>query len=635
MENSRNETSEDPEKQNIEIEGIKVEEKQDVPKRIKEQKQDKNNFFNNIFSKMREMFNSKIKRWTWQDWGAILITLAVFIMSINLASSFVHIPSPVFGGDYYRDAGFVRNIVEGNPFWSDGFYVNEIQYYPYAIFVIQAGIVKLTGMSVDSVFLYFPLLTILLGGLIWYQLGIRFFKDKSLALVNLAAFFALTFFYGLKSADFGLFVFVPLFLLLWLAYEQTNKKKFAITSGIVLGVTSWIHGGRFLTLFSTILVYLVLKLIWVLIKEKEDKIKLIKSYIKKYWVIFFLGAGLSLFFFLPLVIKYNFHSLNNVTLWGDTKLSLLGIGWIFLILKGMFFNFSNVPLTIASLISTAGIVFMLIKKKVFEQKWILLIFFANIIAMEHHLITKPLINYWFNPGKLVLIPYIIPFFFTQGTKMIYLFLKKQVPKRIFVLAIIILLLVPTFVLSFKGHEESQWIQYGKQVNPYVEKLENMATWITANVDKQETILSNDESGFMLAVLSGRKVMLTRRTHASYFVDIDERIADAMVAMESKDQKKSRNILDKYNVKFFYVDQNILKTPMRVRTDLEPYLKKNNITYMLIHDRYDIALPLESANTMDLLLISPPNISQEFMQLWEVKYQATLGNQVVGTLYQLK
>jgi hypothetical protein len=174
-----------------------------------------------------------------------------------------------------------------------------------------------------------------------------------------------------------------------------------------------------------------------------------------------------------------------------------------------------------------------------------------------------------------------------------------------------------------------------QKSQYTEELHGLSNWITYNIRKNETILSNDESGFMLAVLSGRKVMLTRRTHASYYVDIDKRIAEAAVAMYGNNTEKSLDILKKYNVKYLYIDEHLLNYPMRTRPEFSDYLEENNINFSLVYDRYDIAVPPERANMLNLLIIPPQKINPEFVELFEPVYQTTVNGQVASILYRLK
>ena len=191
-----------------------------------------------------------------------------------------------------------------------------------------------------------------------------------------------------------------------------------------------------------------------------------------------------------------------------------------------------------------------------------------------------------------------------------------------------------FSARFNEFKGSQWVQVGMQDSPYIDSLYTLADYIEANVAPDETILSNDESGFMLAVLSGRKVMLTRRTHASYYIDIDQRIADASVAMYGSDLEKSKQILKKYNTKYLYLDQNLIQYPMRTNPSFAQYLTDNGVKFTPVHDRYDIALTPDEATLMDILIIEPQNMTN-FISLFEPVYTASVQGQPIAQLLKLK
>lgn len=576
----------------------------------------------------------KLKSLSWQEWALIAIVAVAFFIFLSHISQYQQVPSPVFGGDYYRDRGFVKNIVEGNPVWSDGFYVNEFQYYPYFMVAIEAGIVKLTGASINDIFLLFPLVTLILGSITWYLLGNTLFKNKTAALITAVSFITLVYDTGPKSSSFAAFLLIPLFLYLWLKYELTDRTKYAIWAGAALGITALTQGSRFLTALSLIGIYIAITFLIDLYKNKR-RLKIVKKYIKKYYALFLVALIISMIFFLPLILKYQMHQVNKVTEWGDAKLSSLNLPWVLKTFGKVFFNTSNIFLFIISIISLLGLALTILSKNNKRLRWLLIVFISNMIAIQHHFITKPLLDTSFLPQKLVYITVLSPFFFTLGIFFIWKKSSKKIGKKAFAALVIILLLTPVFVMRYNDKKESKWDQYGMEKSAYTESLYDLADWITANVGKDEAILSNDESGFMLAVLSGRKVMLTRRTHASYYIDIDKRIAEAAVAMYGNDINQSKDILDKYNVEYLYIDEHFIKYPMRTRPEFSSYLKENNITFEKVHDRYDIAIPVERANTLDLLIIPPQEVSESFMGLWAPVYEVRVGESTIGVLHKRK
>ena len=579
------------------------------------------------------------KNLSWEEYALILgIFLALIIYAAHIAQ-YKQIPSPIFGGDLYRDRGFVKNIVAGNPIWSDGFYANEIQYYPYLIFAVEAGFSKITGASVDGTFLYFPLLVILLAGIIWYLLGIRMFRSKKWAALTGLAFLGMTFFYFPKSAGVALFVTVPLFLYFWLKYEQEGSNKDGIYAGVMLGITALTWGGAFAGIALTCALVVSYYFIRDTISSYKDHgIKAIPhtilKFIKKYYLMIIIAFVISMIFFLPLILKYQLHEYNLVTKWGDAKIDLLGPSWIFTNLKYIFFDTTNITTFLTTIVALAGFIVIAVSKKTKETEFILAVFLSNIIILEHHLITRPLLNWWFLPAKMVYFTYMEPLFFVLGIIALYSLIKNSTARKtILIVAVVICTLA--FVNKYDSTLADTWDQAGRGDPSYTNALYNLGSFLENSMQKNETVLSNDESGFMLAIVSGRKVMLTRRTHASYYVDIDQRIADASVAMYGHDINKTIEILSKYNVKYFYVDQQLFQYPMRVRPELKEYLQQNAINFSEVYDRYDIAVTPENANMQNLLIIPPQNITTEFTSLWTPVYTVSVGGQPVGEVYALK
>ncbi|MBN2142558.1 hypothetical protein JW711_04475, partial [Candidatus Woesearchaeota archaeon] len=367
--------------------------------------------------------------------------------------------------------------------------------------------------------------------------------------------------------------------------------------------------------------------------DKKPILPLIVKYFKKYIWIVLIPLIFAAIYFLPFQMIYGMEIVNNVPQWGDTKIEDLGIGALFDVIRNIFFNFSNPIYGIVGLVSLVGLLGMIFTKKTKSTFFMLSIFAAMIILLEHHLITRPLLDWYFWPYKLTYFSPMIILTFVFGIITLLQFIPKKY--RVYLFATSILLLALVFYVRFGSFASSQWEQVGRGDNSHITALYGLGHFIQNTVSPEETILSNDESGFMLAVLSGRKVMLTRRTHASYFVDIDQRIADAAVAMYGNDTGKTLEILRKYKVKYFYLDSYLLQYPYRVRPDLASYLEENSINFTRVHDRYDIAMPIDKATLQDLLIIPAQPLSPQFSSLWEQIYPVMYNGQQISSLMKLK
>lgn len=598
------------------------------PKKNNDSKKDTSKNDNSRFKKfLRDM--------TWEDYLFIALTIIIATLFTVYTSQYKTIPSPVFGGDVFRDRGFVKNIAEGNPIWSDGFYLDEIQYYGYVLPALEAVFVKITGLGVDTVFLYSTIIFLILGMISWYVLGKEFFNNKRYALlVSVASLIFNS--YNLKFHYAALSIFLPLFLYFWLKYELKGKIVNGILTGLLIGLACLVYGGLLIQLSTIFFGYIVISFLFEL---KHKKMKnfgmIILGYVKRYYLATIVFIAVMLTYFLPLMIRYGMKIVNDVPHWGDIAPRALNLGWFFGILKGLFFNYANVTLLIITLVCLLGVIGLIFSKKTVQKSMLLYALIINLLLIIHHWITVPLLGAYFWPSKMLIIPAFMPLFFVVGLKFISGLSSGSIDKKHAAFWVALVILLSAFVINFYAMKNSQWEQYGMQESPYVDSLYALADYMHSNIKNDEAILSNDETGFMLAVLSGKKVMLTRRTHASYYVDIDKRIADASVVMYGRDVNLSRQILDKYSVKYFYMDANIFQNAMRARLEFKQYLSDNGVEFVEMIDRYDIAVPPDKAVLMPMIIISPQNFTEEFMSLWELDYNVIVQGQVVGQLYKLK
>jgi hypothetical protein len=591
---------------------------------------------------MRDKFKGWVKNLTWENYALIGIILVFCIIFGIYASSYKYVPSPVFGGDHYRDRGFVKNIAEGQPFWSDAFYLDELQYYGYLIPAIEGYFIKIFNTNVDKTFLYFPIFFFIIACISWYALGNQFFKDKKLGLLTVLAFISLMYGFGPKLGSVAIIINIPLILFFWLRYESDYKIWDGILAGIFLGLVVIIYGGIFVGMVASVAFSILILFLVDVFKDKKKFWHTVWLYIKRYYIMFIPVIIFALIYFAPLYFRYGLHIVNNVPYWGDAKASTLGFKWLFAILKNLFLDYSNLAFLMLSLISLAGIVGLSITKISREKTLFLALFFGNLIITHHYLLTEPILGKSFWPVKLIIYTYLMPIVFVYGAKMIAHYVSKPLTKKIdpeisknVILGLIVAILLVAFIVKFNGQINSQWETYGREENDYTKALYNLAEYIDQNVKADEVILSNDESGFMLATLSGRKVMLTRRTHASYYVDIDKRIADAAVAMYGNNLTKTKEILQEYNVKYLYFDSQMMQYTLRTDLKYKDYLKSFDVGFDEAYDRYDIAVLPKDATMFQMILIPPQNISSEFLGLWEPVHNVIVQNQAVGQLARLR
>lgn len=547
----------------------------------------------------------------------VLLLIVYLIVQFSLMASLKSLNGPVYGGDVYRDRGFVESVVQGFMPWEDGYYLGELQYYPWLYFAVLGFLAKFLSFNIDNLMIFFPLITTSLMLFIHYKIAdLLFKKDWYVKFLYLFFIVSSLVFIGSKGTRVGEYVFLPASIYFFLKYELKNPQiKNLLYSGVFLGLTSLVHGSKFLIGLAFFAVYLLVDYFSNL---KKNGLKGVWIYIKKYYSLFVSAILVSLVYFLPLIFRYGGSRPNPVMQYGDTYITHLGFGWLFGSLKNFFFNFSSFVNIIISLFVIIGFVLLIMNFKKKESKILLSFFFTNLIILQHHQITKPLFDFWVFVPKLNYFIFFKPIFFAFGIIGVSLVLKKLVMKSSktfmkFAYILVFVLVLSNLVIGYGLVKKSHWFDYGTKTD--MTEFHSIGDYFKVKLPNDKTILANDETSFGLQALSGKKVMITRRTHASYFVDINERIKDAALIWYSNNITLQRKLLDEYSVKYFYLDQYFMNYPVKTSPEFEQELIDNNILYVKQLTTLDPAQTPETGFVTEMLIIPPQNMSLNFDSLF--------------------
>ncbi len=543
----------------------------------------------------------------------VLLLIAYLIIQFSLMVSLTSLNGPVYGGDFYRDRGFIESVVQGFMPWEDGYYLGELQYYPWLYFAVLGFLAKFLSFNVDKLMIFFPLLTTSLMLFIHYKLADLLFK-KELYVKFLYLFFIISsiVFIGSKGTRFGEFVFLPASIYFFLKYELKHQHvRNLLYSGVFLGLTSLVHGSKFLIGLAFFGVYLLFDYFSNL---KKNGFNGVWIYIKKYYSLFASAILVSLIYFLPLFFRYGSSRPNPVMQYGDTYITHLGFGWLLTSLKNFFFNFSSFVNVLISLFVVVGFILLIMNFKRKESKILLSFFFTNLVILQHHQITRPLFAFWVFVPKLNYFVFFKPIFFAFGIIGVYLIVKKFSKQFVkFSYLLVFILVLSNLVVSYGNVREGRWFEHGTKAD--MTELHNIGDYFKTNLPNDKAILANDETSFGLQALSGKKVMITRRTHASYFVDINERIKDAVLIWYSNNITLQKELLDNYSIKYLYLDQYFMNYPVKTSPEFEKELIENNILYVKQLTTLDPAQTIEKGFVTEMLIIPPQNMSLNFDELF--------------------
>ncbi len=577
-----------------------------------------------------------IKNWytglSWQAKVCILFTLIIFFLHFYNLTKLQHIPGPIFGGDLYRDRGFVESIVQGYAPWDDGYFLGHLQYYSWGIFSILGYFAKLTRIDVNTVVNFYPLITTLLGILVTYHLGKLIFKDETYGLIT-STLYTGTFliFPSLKSSAFAYLVMIPAFLYYWFKYEKTLQKKDAIFAGSILGLLIYAHGGRFLAITGTFTLTLIITFLIDFYHQRTPT--LITNYIKKYYIIAIISLIITATFITPFFITYGNNKPNDVTKYGDTGIQYLGPTWALTTLWKTLFN--HWTKWIFGIFALIGAAYLYLNKQDSVISHLLILPLANLLLMQHHLLTKTFLNTWFLPEKLVLLSPFLVLFTIAGIKNIHHLLHNRLSSKTLFVTILIFFFLPIALYNYQGYNNNQWVKYGRQQDAMTTTMYQVGNWLKQNVANNETILSHDETGFALTALSGKKVVISRRTHASYYVDVNERIADAALIMYGNNITLTKELIKKYHIAYFYDDQFLHDTPLLTHPRFANILSNNDINFTITKTRLDPAQPLDKAYLTDVAVIPPQEFSKTFKNITASLYTFGVAGQTISIIYALR
>ena len=228
-------------------------------------------------------------------------------------------------------------------------------------------------------------------------------------------------------------------------------------------------------------------------------------------------------------------------------------------------------------------------------------------------------------------------FAVYGVRLITQFAGQKWPhanaQRIVLVATVILAIL-LFRIQYNNYVANPWTQFGERLDPQTKVWQAFGDWMQKNTDINSVVLGHDESCFAMNGVSGRKCVFVRRTHANYFVDIEQRYADGVVMLYGNNSALTRQLLAQYDVDYVLLDNYMLaQSPILIETRFEGYLRANNVSYASVHARKDVATP--TARTFDLLAVPAQPINKELQNRWNQSAVFMLNDQPYLQLFAVR
>jgi hypothetical protein len=551
----------------------------------------------------------------------LIATIAVYQGSIFL--KFQHTPGPVFGGDLYREVGFIKFFADTGKYWEDPYIENAPVFYPQLGYILGAWMTKIS-FSPNGALLFLSLLTTIATGFALYVLGNLLFSNKMLAVMLAGLHFVYQF--ANVKYTFGMgFLFLVLSLIFLLKTHQNPSWKNKILAGICFGLTALMHYSPFIHLVS--MVGSIFAVEFIIAGRKTGWKTTITGGLKKYIPVALIAILISLFFYLPYLIGQSLETLNNTNQYSLFDVDKQGAFWVFKALYNEIFA-SQWVLLILGLLTLIGLIVCIANVRNYKCRYTLTAFVGVHLAAAHYVITKPLLNNWIVPSHVyggVHLPFIVMTVF--GINAIANSLKNK--KLVYAIASLVILI--GLYQGATAFSADRWTEYGKNPDAFTKEIISMGSWIDKNTAESAVFLANDESAFAINALTGRRLVMVRRTHASPYVDINKRYADAFVMLYGRNPETQKALLKQYNVSYVFIDTFIIQNPMLTDIKYKDYLAKEGVAFQEQVARWDPST--ESAPAYLSAVVSPQNLT--IQPLLEKVKDFAVGSQVIGQLFKVK
>lgn len=518
----------------------------------------------------------------------ILILIIPFLLfSFYTISQFKQLPSPLYGGDYYLHYGIAKHIYNGNAPWTDPQIQGEYNFYGWFYHALVAYTAKFLGLDLFNTFLYFPLISIILSGVIAFYLGKKIFKKDVWAFTFAFSWIGIyNVFIEMHPRPLAVTVLMPLFILTFLNLIEDKSAKNKVLFGISYGLLGLTHLMSFASASLFIAVYFAYDIISGFM-HKEDKFKkAINSFVenlKLFYQSIILGFIVALPYIGFLIFHYKFKLLNNQP---EYSAPMPGFHTITDFLSMMFFDKSNIIKLVMSLVVLVGAFYIFTNKEKF--KTIFLLFISTLIGAFYYFVTLPL-------GIKILVYWQIPVYtqqlamaslLTLGLVLITGIIKNDEWKKYAVICIFIILIIGAGITATNKYN-NQWVAQGRVAyNTYFD----MAKWVDINIGKNDVFLSSKETSFAFNALTGRKLVVNRITHASQFVDFDKREVGASIILYGNNTNEIKSLLKKYNISYVYYDSQWMEfiqwDPFMVNPKNSAILDKFGVQYNRVKTRLD-------------------------------------------------
>jgi len=528
----------------------------------------------------------------------LLILVSYLYVQHGLLSQLKSLPSPIYGGDYYFQLGSINHIYYGgSPLEAPNIPGSEPGYFiTYSTLV--AFLAKLLDLNPMMAMFLFSHVLLISSVLLLYWFSSKLFGSELIGNFVVLAYLPLTRFPVLKYTDFTYVVIVPLFFFSLLYFLRHQNLPSKLILGIVGGVATLSHGTAF---FVVNLTFILLFLYFAIVREvdmKNGKIRLALSSTRIVESIRLLAFPFTICFLISLlywykpIFVYGGKTANDMQNWSfpDYANPNYAINYFFATLHRYFLDFSSLASFFLSILALVGIYIALKRYDRFLSRFVIFLLFLAFLASFHYFLSIPLVGTHFSPPRAE--DFTFPFASVMLASLTLTTLHES-DRRLGLgctLVLILLLLLANHLSFAEKVEKDRWIKVGKEELP--DYLLATKEWIEDNTRVSDVFLSTKELSFALNALTGRKVVISRRSQNSPFLEIEQREAEVAIMLYGNDSSKVRELLKKYNVSYLYWNAYWIKSEYeiengRISNYFDPFMVKYSDSFRDLFERYGV------------------------------------------------
>lgn len=552
--------------------------------------------------------------------------LLLVIINTMVVVPLESLPSPIYGGDYYHQLGYVAHALRGgNPFESS-MYPDIIPHYMVTYTILAWLIGAPLGLDALTSVLTLSFLIPVAGFILSYLFVRRLFGKAWIAapaaLMHVLIQNPLP---NVKYTQFTGTVMVPLFLYTLLLFHERRTLWRAIGLGVIFGVLGLSHTITFIGSSLLLAAYAV----WWLWRERRSSWGDLGQHLAIIMIPILLGSLIAMLWWFGPIFVYHGHAANAFSEWANPfNNPEYAMKFIWEVFRGIFFSFTSLQGALWSVGTILGVLALALVKPSEQIRFLRFAAIAGFIIIFHYLITHTMFGFSFRPDYMngtILRSIFIPVW-ALGLLAIIGQIRPRLAKAqkgylpYVAFGLLFILLSAAAAAKVEAKFENRWYANGRNAMPG--QYLGVRDYLDENgIGVDAVVMTTKEVGFAFNAVTGRKLHLGRWSHSTPFLDLQERELAQAIILYGDDDAAREELLREWDIDYLYWDAYWIQSEWRIEGDRatpfdpqlllytperEALLAAHNITAVRTEGYVDPGHRGYPWPTHDVLMIGPQN-----------------------------